>query len=56
MKFGDIARLGKDAPARIAIVHNKKEFGTLLGVLAQSANVVDEDVPNATIEKLAKAA
>lgn len=56
MKFNDIARLGKDAPARVAMVHNKKEFGTLLGVLSQSANVIDEDVPDDTIERLAKAA
>ena len=56
MKFNDIARLGKDAPARVAIVHNKKDFGTLLGVLSQSANVVDEDAPDATIDKLARAA
>jgi hypothetical protein len=38
------------------MVHDKKEFGTLLGVLSQSANVVDEDVPDSTIERLAMAA
>jgi hypothetical protein len=56
MKFNDIARLGNDAPARVAMVHNKKEFGTLLGVLSQAASVVDDDVPDATIERLASAA
>ena len=56
MKFGDIARLGKTAPARVAVVHKKKEFGTLLGVLSQSANVVDEDASDRTIERLAEAA
>src|SRR5262245_4308689 len=56
MKFSDIARLGADAPGRVAMVHDKKEFGTLLGVLSQSANVVDDDVPDSTIERLAMAA
>ncbi len=56
MKFNDIARLGTDAPARVAMVHNKKEFGTLLGVLSQSANVIDDDVTDSTIDKLARAA
>jgi hypothetical protein len=56
MKFSDIARLGNEAPARVAMVHNKKEFGTLLNVLSQAANVIDEDVPDTTIERLAKAA
>jgi hypothetical protein len=56
MKFNDIARLGTDAPARVAVVHNKKEFGTLLGVLSQAASVVDDDVPDETIHRLAEAA
>jgi hypothetical protein len=56
MKFSDIARRGKEAPAGVAIVHKKKDFGTLLGVLAQSANVADEDAFDETIEKLARAA
>lgn len=56
MKFNDIARLGRDAPARVAMVHNKKEFGTLLGVLSQAANVVDDNATDATIDKLARAA
>ncbi len=56
MKFNDIARLGKDAPARVAVVHNKKEFGTLLGVLSQAASVVDDDVSDETIHRLAEVA
>jgi hypothetical protein len=56
MKFNDIARLGQEAPARVAMVQNKNEFGTLLGVLSQAANVVDEGVPDTIIERLAKAA
>jgi hypothetical protein len=56
MKFNDIARLGAEAPNRVAVVHNKKEFGTLLGVLSQAASVVDEEVPDETIERLANAA
>jgi hypothetical protein len=56
MKFHDIALLGKDAPARVAVVHNKEEFGTLLQVLSQSASVIDDDAPDSTIVRLAKAA
>jgi hypothetical protein len=56
MKFHDIALLGKGAPARVAVVHNKEEFGTFLQVLSQSANVIDDDVPDSTIVRLAKAA
>jgi hypothetical protein len=56
MKFHDIALLGKDAPSRVAVVHNKQEFGTYLQVLSQSASVIDESVPDATIIGLAKAA
>jgi hypothetical protein len=56
MKFHDIALLGKDAPARVAVVHNKQEFGTYLQVLSQAANVIDDDVPDSTIVRLARAA
>jgi hypothetical protein len=55
MKFQDIARM-REAPVRVAVVHRKAEFGTLLGVLSQSANVVDDDVPDDTFLHLAKAA
>jgi len=56
MKFHDIALLGKDAPGRVAVVHNKQEFGTYLQVLSQSASVIDEGAPDSTIVRLAKAA
>jgi hypothetical protein len=56
MKFHDIALLGNDAPARVAIVHNKQEFGTYLQVLSQSANVIEDAVSDSTIVRLAKAA
>lgn len=53
MKFHDIALLGKDAPNRVAVVEKKQEFGTFLGVLSQSADVVDESVSDDTILRLA---
>lgn len=56
MKFHDISRLGKDAPARVAVVHKKEEFGTYLSVLSQAANVVDDTVADDVLVKLAKAA
>ena len=49
MKFHDIALLGKAAPSRVAVVHNKQEFGTFLQVLSQSASVIGDDVANSTI-------
>jgi len=55
MKFNDIARL-ENAPNRVAVVQKKNEFGTYLNVLAQSAQVVDESIPNETILRLSKAA
>jgi hypothetical protein len=56
MKFHDIALLGKEAPARVAMVHQKKDFGTYLAVLSQSANVVDDNIPDSTIIRLSRAA
>lgn len=56
MKFHDIALLGSDAPNRVAIVHKKAEFGTYLGVLSQTANVVDESISDDTILRLSRAA
>lgn len=55
MKFQDIARL-KKAPERIAVVRKKSEFGTYLAILAASANVIERDVPDHTIRKLAEVA
>lgn len=42
--FHDIARL-PDAPGRIAVVPNREAMGTLLGVLNQAANVIEETAP-----------
>jgi hypothetical protein len=56
MKFNDIALLGREAPNRVAMVHEKKQFGTLLSVLSQSASVIDDDAPDAAIVRLSKAA
>lgn len=44
-KFHDIARL-PDAPGRTAVVPNREAMGTLLGVLSQAANVVEETAPD----------
>jgi hypothetical protein len=51
-KFHDISLLD-NPPNRVAVVRSKDELGTYFSVLAQSANVVSRDVPNATLEKLA---
>ena len=55
MKFGDIA-LRKDPPQRVAVVRKRGEFGSLLTVLARSANIIEEDSPNDRIIQLTKAA
>jgi hypothetical protein len=56
MKFSDIALLRNDAPQRVAVVHDKKELGTLLTVLSRSANVIDDNETSERIVRLAKAA
>jgi hypothetical protein len=56
MKFSDIALLKDEAPQRVAVVHNKKELGTLLTVLSRSANVIDDDESKERIVRLARAA
>jgi hypothetical protein len=54
-KFHDISRL-PHAPARVVIIRKKAEFGPWLGLLSQAASVIDADVPNSTLLKLAEAA
>lgn len=54
-KFHDIAALEKP-PIRVAMVRSKKSLGTYLAVLHQAANVVEDNVSDETIVKLAKAA
>jgi hypothetical protein len=56
MKFGDIALLKKDAPHRVAVVHNKSELGKLLTILSRSADVIDDNETNDRIRRLAAAA
>jgi hypothetical protein len=55
MKFSDLRALEKP-PNCVAVVQRKAEFGTWLGVLTLSANVIDDDVPNETFVRLAEAA
>jgi len=55
MKLRDIGLL-EQPPNRVAVAHRKNEFGTYLGVLTQSADVVDDAVTDATILRLSKAA
>jgi hypothetical protein len=54
-KFFDIAQLDH-APARIAVVRSKQEMGTRLNVIAGTAKVVEEDVSDQTLVRLARAA
>jgi hypothetical protein len=49
-KFHDIARL-PEPPGRIAVVPNKRELGTWLGVISQAAAVVEDDAPDRTWER-----
>jgi hypothetical protein len=55
MKFGDIA-LRENAPARVAVVHNRADFGPLLTVLSRSASVIEDDAPIESLRRLASAA
>jgi hypothetical protein len=55
VKFNDIARL-ENPPQRIAVVKKKTELGNYLNVLSQSANVIEYEVPDATLIRLAEAA
>ena len=51
-KFYDIARL-QDAPSRVAVVRNKRDLGTYLGVLSQAADVIEDSAPSDAIIRLA---
>jgi len=55
MKMDDVSRL-EGAPRRIVMVRNKAEMGTYLGVLAHSANVVEDRIAGEKIRELAEAA
>jgi hypothetical protein len=54
-KFHDIALI-EQAPIRIAMVKKKADLGTYLGVLAQAANVVEQDISDTVLHRLAEAA
>jgi hypothetical protein len=55
VKFNDIARLD-NPPRRVAVVKKKAELGNYLNVLSQSANVIEYEVSDATLIRLAEAA
>lgn len=52
-KFHDISRL-EGAPRRISSVHDKKDLGDLLGVLAQTSSVIQDNTSIETVRKLAQ--
>lgn len=55
MKMDDVSRLD-GAPRRIVMVRDKAEMGTYLGVLAHSANVVEDRISAEKIRELAEVA
>jgi ATP-dependent Clp protease adapter protein ClpS len=55
VKFHDIARLD-NPPKRIAVVKRKQELGNYINVLAQAASVIEYEVPDETLIRLAEAA
>lgn len=54
-KFRDLALLEKP-PGRVAVVGQKKQLGTYLGVLAQAANVIEMKVGDQTLRDIAQRA
>ncbi|MQX37952.1 hypothetical protein [Roseospira navarrensis] len=54
-KYFDLAQLDTP-PHRIAVVKSKAALGTRLGVIAGAARVVEDSVPDSTLERLARAA
>jgi hypothetical protein len=55
MKFHDVARL-EAPPRRVAVVRHRQEMGTLVGVLAQAADVIEAEASEETLTALARAA
>lgn len=53
-KFVDLSQLER-SPARIAVVRSKEALGTRLSLISTAANVVEETVPDRTLERLALA-
>lgn len=54
-KFHDIA-LAPEAPRRIAVVPNREDLGSMLGVLSQAASVVEDRTTDANLIRMAFAA
>ena len=54
-KFNDLSRLEKP-PHLVSVVRDKEAFGTLLGVLSQAGHVINDNVPDRTLLRLAEAA
>lgn len=54
-KFIDLSHLA-DAPSRVAVVGDKKTFGTRLALVASAAQVIEERVPDQTLQRVAHAA
>lgn len=50
-KFSDLARLD-DAPKRVAVVSNKKNLGTYLGVLSHNARVIERNAQDSVYQRL----
>lgn len=55
MKFSDISRL-EFPPRRIAVVKDKKEFGTTLDVLSSTGDVIEARISDEKIKQMAEAA
>lgn len=54
-KFNDLARL-QHPPGRVAVVNRKAELGTYLGILSQSASVIEGRAADLTYKQVANAA
>ena len=50
--FHDLALLDR-RPLAVAVVRNRREMGEYVGILSQAANVIEADVPDDTIRRLA---
>lgn len=54
-KYVDISNL-EFPPKRIAVVNNKKDFGTKLEVLSRTADVIESKIPDIKIKEMSQAA
>ncbi|MBI4968059.1 MAG: hypothetical protein HZC25_08055 [Rhodospirillales bacterium] len=51
-KFVDLSQLDRP-PARVAVVHDKKTFGTRLNLIASAAKVIEEGATDRMLERVA---